>query len=95
MRCLAISPRGNDDICEKFHQNALPQWDHFGCGLFVSAPCWDGALSMKYLWLDGMTTAVWAKAAYLKWGFEVIGEDRLPKRLKSGHEGMFVLAKDL
>ena len=50
---------------------------------------------MKYIWLAVVTTAVWAKAAYLKWGFEVIGEDRLPKRLKSGHEDKHVLAKDL
>lgn len=48
-----------------------------------------------YLWLDAMASATWAQRTYEKWGFQMIGHDRFPKKVKDSETDMVVLIKPL
>ncbi|TCV66783.1 ribosomal protein S18 acetylase RimI-like enzyme [Neorhizobium sp. R1-B] len=75
----------------------LPQAQGSGLGkqLHEVAAAEARARELSHIWLDVMASADRAKAAYLKWGFSVLGPRMFSKSVKAGYGDMVVLIKYL
>jgi GNAT superfamily N-acetyltransferase len=50
---------------------------------------------LSHVWLDVMTSADWARRAYVKWGFRELGGAQFRRPVKVGRSDMVVLAKEV
>ncbi|WP_105382355.1 GNAT family N-acetyltransferase [Neorhizobium alkalisoli] len=75
----------------------LPQAQGSGLGrqLLEAAVTEARERGVGHIWLDVMASADRAKAAYLKWGFSVLGTRMFSKPVRAGYEDMLVLIKHL
>ncbi len=75
----------------------LPQVQGSGLGrqLLEAAVTEARERGLGHIWLDVMASADHAKAAYLKWGFSVLGTKMFSKPVRAGYADMVVLIKHL